>query len=75
MAATLLYRALLGEILDRARSKAYSHGAKYLRKLSLLAQDADPTRPSGIVNHETYLAALKKTNPRKTGFWTRVGKE
>jgi hypothetical protein len=75
MAATLLYRALLGDILERARSKAYSHGAKYLRKLSLLAQDADPTRPSGIVDHETYLAGLKKTHPRKTGFWTRVGKE
>uniref|UniRef100_UPI0040474444 DUF6880 family protein n=1 Tax=Yoonia sp. TaxID=2212373 RepID=UPI0040474444 len=35
LAATILYRALLDDILDRARSKAYSHGAKYLGKLTL----------------------------------------
>lgn len=73
LAATILYRALLDDILDRARSKAYSHGAKYLGKLILLAGDADPARPGGIVDHATYLAGLKKTHPRKTGFWTRVG--
>lgn len=73
LAATIIYRALLDDILDRARSKAYSHGAKYLKQLDLLAGDADKTRPSGLADHATYLAGLKKTHPRKTGFWGRVG--
>jgi hypothetical protein len=33
----ILYRALLDDILERARSKAYGHGAKYLGKLRPLA--------------------------------------
>ena len=73
LAATILYRALLDDILARARSKAYSHGAKYLGKLALLAEDADPARPSGLIDHATYLAQLKKAHPRKSGFWGRVG--
>lgn len=73
LAATILYRALLDDILDRARSKAYEHGAKYLAKLALLAEDADPARPGEMVDHATYLAILKKAHPRKSGFWTRVG--
>jgi hypothetical protein len=72
LAATVLYRALLDDILDRARSKAYGHGAKYLGKLALLADEADPARPSGMVEHATYLAKLKKAHPRKSGFWARV---
>jgi len=72
LAATILYRALLDDILNSARSKAYSHGAKYLGKLTLLAGDADDAAPSGIADHATYLAGLKKTHPRKSGFWTRV---
>ena len=74
LAATILYRALLDDILDRARSKAYWHGAKYLGKLALLADDADPARPSGMVDHTTYLDKLKKSHPRKSGFWARIGK-
>lgn len=73
LAATILYRALLDRILDRARSKAYGHGAKYLGKLTLLAQEADAMRPGTMTDHATYLAKLKKTHPRKSGFWARVG--
>lgn len=73
VAATILYRTLLDSILDRARSKAYGHGAKYLGKLALLAHDADPIRPGTMTDHATYLAKLKKTHPRKSGFWARVG--
>lgn len=69
LASTILYRALLDDILDRARSKAYGHGAKYLGKLALLAGEADPIRPSGMVDHATYLARLKTAHPRKSGFW------
>lgn len=73
LAATILYRALLDNILDRARSKAYGHGAKYLGKLDLLAGEADQIHPSGMINHATYLAKLKTAHPRKSGFWARVG--
>lgn len=73
LAASILYRALLDNILDRARSKAYGHGAKYLGKLGLLASEADPIRPSGMVDHATYLAKLKTAHPRKSGFWARAG--
>ncbi|CAM3134079.1 DUF6880 domain-containing protein [Paracoccus nototheniae] len=73
LAATILYRALLDDILDRARSKAYGHGAKYLGKLKLLAREADPIHPDTMIDHAAYLAKLKKAHPRKSGFWTRVG--
>ena len=73
LAATILFRALLDNILDRARSKAYGHGAKYLGKLALLAQEADAMRPSTMTDHTTYLGKLKKAHPRKSGFWARVG--
>ncbi|SNS59362.1 DUF6880 family protein [Antarctobacter heliothermus] len=73
LAATVLYRALLDNILARARSKVYGHGATYLRKLALLAEDADAARPGEMAGHATYLAELKKVHPRKSGFWARVG--
>lgn len=74
LAATILYRALLDDILARAGSKAYGHGARYLTKLAAIAShaDADPGRPSEIVDHATYLAELKKDHARKSGFWGRV---
>ena len=48
------------------------HGAKYLGKLALLAEETDPTCSGKLVDHTTYLARLKKAHPRKSGFWTRV---
>ncbi|MEP5620955.1 MAG: hypothetical protein ABJP82_00070 [Hyphomicrobiales bacterium] len=50
------------------QNEGYSHGAKYLRQLALLADDANKTWPSGMVDHPSYLASLKKTHPRKAGF-------
>jgi len=74
LAATILYRALLDDILARARSKAYGHGARYLTKLTAIASqaDADPDRPKDVVDNATYLAELKKAHARKSGFWGRV---
>ena len=71
-AATILYRALLDDILKSARSKAYGHGAKYLGKLTLLAETADPLLPKEVMGHEAYLSELRKKHGRKTGFWGRV---
>lgn len=72
LAATILYRALLDDILINTRSKAYSHGAKYLEKLTLLALEADPGRPNGMADHGAYFVKLKETHLRKSSFWSRV---
>lgn len=72
-AATILYRALLDDILKAARSKAYGHGAKYLAKLALLAEAADPFLPEDVMEHEAYMAELRKNHGRKSGFWGRIG--
>ncbi|WP_417247249.1 DUF6880 family protein [Celeribacter sp.] len=72
-AATILYRALLDDILKAARTKAYGHGARYLGKLALLAEAADPFLPEGVMAHEAYMAELRKNHGRKSGFWGRVG--
>ena len=73
LAATILYRALLDDILIKARSKAYGHGAKYLAKLTWLADAANVNRPTEMPDHETYLAALKADHPRKSGLWRQAG--
>lgn len=72
LAATILYRALLDDILSKARSKAYGHGAKYLAILTLLANDADAIRPVEMLDHATYRDGLKADHPRKSGFWRQV---
>jgi hypothetical protein len=41
LAATILYRTLLNDILDRLRSPAYGHAARYLAKLEVLASHED----------------------------------
>jgi hypothetical protein len=70
LAATILIRALLNDILGRAKSQAYGHGARYLATLTALAgRMPDDSR---IDNHATYLLRLRKDHGRKTGFWSRV---
>ena len=74
LAATILYRALLDDILRKARSKAYPHAARYLKQLGCLAggADADPLRPDGFADHAAYQADLAQKHARKTGFWANV---
>lgn len=74
-AATILYRALLDDILSRARSKAYPHAARYLAKLDTLAAstEAEADRPTGIPSHDVYRASLQKSHGRKSAFWALVG--
>jgi hypothetical protein len=65
VAATILYRALLDDILDRARSPAYRHAARYLEKLDALSAYKDA--PSRVDSHEAYRAALSKK--ARAGKW------
>jgi hypothetical protein len=70
LAATVLYRALLNDILGRGRSPAYGHGARYLAKLQDLSEQAPAD--SRIDNHATYVTCLRKVHGRKSSFWSLV---
>jgi hypothetical protein len=74
LAATVLYRACLDEILAQARSKAYGHGGRHLAKLDRLATgiDADAFASAGIVTHGEYREQLRKQHGRKAAFWANV---
>lgn len=70
VAATVLYRALLDDILARARSPAYGHGARYLAKLDDL--EPEGLAGAGLVDHESYRDSLRRAHGRKAGFWSIV---
>jgi len=70
-AATVLYRALIDDILGRARSPAYGHAARYLARLDALADRPEQPSPESP-NHATYKAELKRAHGRKVGFWSLV---
>ncbi|HLY56476.1 MAG TPA: hypothetical protein VKS60_13020, partial [Stellaceae bacterium] len=68
LAATILYRALLDDILARAKSPAYAHGARYLARLRELS-DRISGEP-GLTSHPDYVIGLRKKHGRKLGFWS-----
>lgn len=72
LAASLLYRVLIDDILERARSNAYGHAARDLAKLATLAAEIEPG--SLTPDHAAYLAGLRKAHGRKYGFWQLVEK-
>jgi hypothetical protein len=69
-AAAILFRALLDDILDRARSPAYGHAARYLAKLDALA--AYEGAADSMNAHQIYRTELAKKHGRKSGFWSLV---
>ena len=71
LAATALYRALLDSILARAQSKAYHHGAKYLRKLDAMAGKVTSWEP--LAAHAEYKTAIIRDHKRKWRFWEEYG--
>ena len=70
LAASVLYRALLADILARARSKAYGHGARHLARLDALAKRITDWR--GLPGHGAWRAGIETSHARKSGFWARV---
>jgi len=70
-AATVLYRALIDDILARARSPAYGHAARHLARLDALADRLERPAPEAP-DHATYKAELKRAHGRKVGFWSLV---
>lgn len=73
LAATILYRALLDDILGRAKSAAYGHGARHLAKLDALAPLIEvEVVKRGLGSHASYRADLRKSHGRKVAFWHLV---
>mgnify|MGYP000954318268 CR=1 FL=1 len=75
VAATVIYRALIDNILSRARSKAYGHAARYLARIAALTQcdtSVQSINKAGLGDHDTYLLSLQNTHGRKSGFWSLV---
>jgi len=68
LAASVLYRALLDDILKRGKSQAYGHGARYLAQLETVSADIEDW--GGIDDHGAYVLGLRKGHGRKYGFWS-----
>ncbi|MDP4003616.1 DUF6880 family protein [Methylobacterium sp. NEAU K] len=70
LAATILYRRLLDNILQLGRSAAYAHGARYLLELDGLADrlEAGAISPAP----DAYREALRRDHGRKSAFWSLV---
>jgi hypothetical protein len=68
LAATILYRRLLDEILQSGRSAAYPHGARYLLELDGLAGRLE----AGAISPEpdAYREKLRREHGRKHAFWS-----
>jgi uncharacterized protein DUF6880 len=69
LAASMIYRSLLISILDRAYNKAYSHGARYLRKLEKLAINIADWK--GIKNQDEFKEQLIQAHGHKRSFWSK----
>jgi hypothetical protein len=71
-AATILYRALLSDILSRAKSATYAYGAQYFARLNDLAPASDALGIPNLSKHDTFKAEIAKAHGRKAGFWALV---
>jgi len=71
-AATILYRALLNDILSRAKSAAYGHGARYLARLEELSIASEARAVPNMIGHSEFREGLLKAHGRKAGFWAQV---
>lgn len=70
LAATLLYRQMIGFALDRARAGRYGHAARHLADCAGLAKVV--TDWQGRPPHDLYMDKLKAEHGRKYSFWERV---
>lgn len=71
--ATLLYRVLLRDILDRGVSSAYPHGAAYLAALHELQGKLPDALP--FSSHRDFISEIKNKHGRKYGFWPLIPAE
>jgi len=67
LTAAILFRALLESILNRAQSRYYHHGVRYLKKLDELSMKIDNW--GKLLPHSDYFESIKQKHIRKTSFW------
>jgi hypothetical protein len=67
---TVVYRALLQGILDRAYARAYGHAARYLARLGEIAAGGADLHP--LRSHEDFAAEIRQRHGRKPAFWAYV---
>jgi hypothetical protein len=67
---TVVYRALLQGILDRAYARAYGHAARYLARLGEIAAGSADLHP--LRSHEDFAAEIRQRHGRKLAFWAYV---
>jgi hypothetical protein len=69
-AALLLYRAMLEDTLQGAKSTRYGHAARHWQA----CQGLQPRIPEEVAlePQAVFQARLQKSHARKTGFWSRV---
>lgn len=67
---TVVYRALLLGILDRAYAKAYRHGARYWARLGEIA--ASSPNLGLAKSHESFVTEVRLRHGRKHAFWAQV---
>ncbi|HJV71273.1 DUF6880 family protein [Ideonella sp.] len=67
---TVVYRALLRGILDRAYSRAYGHAARYWARLHEIADEGVDLMP--LPAHEAFEAEIRSRHARKASFWAHV---
>ena len=68
--ATLVYRALLVAILERAYAPAYRHAARYWARLAALAPTY--TGPRHLESPAEFEARIRAQHKRKSSFWAHV---
>lgn len=71
LAATLALRAMIDFTMANARSSRYRHAARQLLVCRGLAEKIDDYR--GFEDHDTYFAAVREENARKSKFWAVFG--
>ena len=67
---TVVYRALLKGILDRAYARAYGHAARYWARLGDIAGSGVGLLP--LPSHEDFEAEIRARHGRKSAFWAYV---
>mgnify|MGYP001432829456 CR=1 FL=1 len=67
---TVVYRALLRGILDRAYVRAYGHAARYWARLVEIARSGGTLSP--LPSHEDFEAEIRARHGRKSAFWAYV---
>jgi len=67
---TVVYRALLKGILDRAYARAYGHAARYWARLAEIAGSGVGLLP--LPSQEDFEAEIRARHGRKSAFWAYV---